>query len=194
MASVQDVPSGSWSLEQLTEYVQAKLGEVESLFRTSAVKTWRLGLALSLVREKLPRGQWSKWQVANKLNRATVNEAIRLQKRYACETELEGLAVGFAKAKAGIRQPSKKAAAQKADPQQNVKAAVSALTAIVDGPALDVEKLPPLADFLRGILPAVEHYSRQPQSPDDLPLVKQVIAKLTIIVDALDAQSFPLPR
>ena len=100
--SHSDSPDQSWSLDKLKTCILENRDAIRSFRRKMAIHTHRLGCALSVAYQKLPRGKWAKFLKHVRISVATDNRARKIAKFFADEAELNGMTVTQAYRKAGI--------------------------------------------------------------------------------------------
>ena len=98
-------PNHNWTLEQLAEYTQAGLSEIQKAGKHTAAQTYRIGRALYFANLKLRVvGKWTAWLEEKGIPAKTATEAIRLYQAVKDENDVADLTSTQAKTKYGIYQ------------------------------------------------------------------------------------------
>lgn len=86
-------PTAEWLPEELGAYAQAQHQAILDDERQLAVKYWRLGLALNLLRKNFDHGQWERLLHALNIEKSKASRARAIGRTFGKEEDLEGLTV-----------------------------------------------------------------------------------------------------
>ncbi|MDP6557791.1 MAG: hypothetical protein QGG71_24200 [Pirellulaceae bacterium] len=86
-------PGLDWPLERLKDFAKSQHQEILADEEALAVKYWRLGAALNLLRNNFNRGQWQQLLATLGIDKTRASRARAIARTFANETELAGLTV-----------------------------------------------------------------------------------------------------
>ncbi len=98
-------PSQEWTPEQLHVYAQSQHQAILDDERTLALKYWRLGLALSLLRKNFNYGQWEQLLGTLGIEKTKASRARAIARTFTDEAEVAGLTVQEAYERRSLNQP-----------------------------------------------------------------------------------------
>lgn len=104
-------PSSEWLPEELMAYVRAQQQSIEDDEHRVAVKYWRMGRALNLLRRTFNHGQWEQFLRDVNLDKSKASRSRAIARTFTDEHELAGLTVKEAYAKRSRRSPAPTASA-----------------------------------------------------------------------------------
>ena len=84
-------PNVEWTLEELTAYAQAQHHAIADDERKLAVKYWRLGLALNLLRGNFNHGQWERLLQDMQIEKTKASRARAIARTFDKEEEVAHL-------------------------------------------------------------------------------------------------------
>lgn len=99
-------PNVEWTAEQLQNYAQSQHQAICDDERALAVKYWRLGTALNLLRTDCRHGQWEQLLRTLGIDKTRASRARAIARTFADESELAGLTVQEAYARRHRKQPT----------------------------------------------------------------------------------------
>jgi hypothetical protein len=91
--SLADYPTSEWLPEQLTAYAQAQNQSILDDEQKLAVRYWRLGLALNLLRKNFHHGQWEQFLGWSRIEKTKASRAMAIARTFRQEQDLAGLTV-----------------------------------------------------------------------------------------------------
>lgn len=86
-------PTPEWLPEQLIAYVNALRTAIDDDERGLAIKYWRMGIALNLLRRSFNHGQWERFLSGVKLDKTKVSRSRAIARTFEREADLAGLTV-----------------------------------------------------------------------------------------------------
>ena len=86
-------PTAEWLPEQLIAYVHALKAAIDDDERGLAIKYWRMGIALNLLRRSFNRGHWERFLIGAKLDKTKASRARAIARTFEKESDLAGLTV-----------------------------------------------------------------------------------------------------
>ena len=86
-------PNNEWAPEELHAYAQSQHQAILDDERMLAVKYWRLGVALNLLRKSFDHGQWERQLAELNIEKTKASRARAIAKTYGSENDLVGLTV-----------------------------------------------------------------------------------------------------
>ncbi len=86
-------PTSEWTPQELGVYAQAQHHAILDDERKLAVKYWRLGLALNLLRKTFDHGQWSRLLDAINVEKTKASRARAIARTFTKEEDVAGMTV-----------------------------------------------------------------------------------------------------
>ena len=117
---LQATPRESWGVEDLGRYARGQHSTIGQSEQELAANYWRLGLALNLVRPRIPHGNWSMFLDEHEIEHTRAAKARSINDTFPSAAALEGMSVQQAynlrKRKQANRKKSKRrASGERAD-------------------------------------------------------------------------------
>jgi hypothetical protein len=91
--SDNDLPSHSWTIDQLTAYAKREYGTILTNERTVAPSYWRLGCALNIARKNFSQGQWGQYLASLDIDKTRASKARSIFGTFSTVDEVEGRTV-----------------------------------------------------------------------------------------------------
>ncbi len=161
-------PTSQWSLKQLEAYAREKHDAIATAEKPLAAQYWRLGLALTIAREKRKHGKWGQYLQSLDIDKTRASKAQAIYKAIRTEEEVSNLSVD----KAYSRRERKKPKRPKTGPTiMSDKAELREFFKMI---RINAERYYDVAAFLD-----------PPEAPEFLKDVEETIQKLEEIRDRL---------